>query len=128
MACETVFIVSADPAVCDSLSELVTSAGLCAETCPSFERWLEAGRPDQGGCLVLDAEATDFNGSEWLARFASVCARMPVLLLIDRGDVPIAVRAIRDGAADVLEKPYRHENLLDRIKRVAAGQAADTSR
>jgi two-component system, LuxR family, response regulator FixJ len=122
MECKTVFIVSEDSALRDSLSELVTAAGLRAETCPSFAKWLEAVQPEQGSCLVLDAEARDFTGPERLARFASVCARVPVLLLIDRGDVPIAVRAIRDGAVDVLEKPYRNEKLIERIMRVAAAR------
>ena len=121
MAYTTVFVVSDDPAVRDSVSELVASAGLRADTFPSLETWLEAVQPERRGCLVLDARVCHFTGLERLARFASMCASRPVLLLIDRGDVPIAVRAIRGGAVDVLEKPYRDVNLLERIKRAALG-------
>jgi FixJ family two-component response regulator len=116
----TVFLVSDDPAIRDSLSELVASAGLTAEIFASLEVWLDAVQPEREGCLLLDARARDLTGPERLARFASVCARRPVLVLIDRGDVPVAVRAIKDGAVDVLEKPLREDDLLERIKRAAA--------
>jgi len=115
----TVFIVSDDAAVQDSLSELVASAGLRAEAFPSLEIWRKGVDPEQRGCLVLDARTHDFSAPRQLAWFASVCATRPVLLLIDRGDVPGAVRAIRDGATDVVEKPYRDEQILERIKRMA---------
>ena len=120
MAYTTVFVVSDDPAIQDSLSELVASAGLTAEIFPSLEVWLDAVQPERGGCLVLDTRVRDLTGPERLARFASVCARRPVLLLIDRGDVPVAVRAIKEGAVDVLEKPLREDDLLERVKRAAA--------
>lgn len=119
MACATVFVVSDDPAVRDSLSELVRSAGLRAETSTSLEAWRAAVPPERAGCLVLDARARDFAGPDQLARFAAVCAERPVLMLVDRGDVPIAVRALRGGAMDVVEKPCRGESLLERIRRVA---------
>jgi FixJ family two-component response regulator len=120
MAYTTVFVVSDDPAIQDSLSELVASAGLTPEIFPSLEVWLDAVQPERRGCLVLDARARDLTGPERLERFASVCARRPVLLLIDRGDVPVAVRAIKEGAVDVLEKPLRGDDLLERVKRAAA--------
>lgn len=128
MACTTVFVVSDDPAVRNSLSELVASTSLRAETAASLEAWRAAVRPDRAGCLVLDASARDFAGADHLARFAAICAERPVLLLVDRGDVPIAVRAIRSGAADVLEKPCRGESLLERIRcAAAAGQDSTTT-
>jgi FixJ family two-component response regulator len=124
----TIFVVSDDFAIRDSLSGLVASAGLRAETFPSLEEWLEAVDPQRRGCLVLDARLRDFTDAKARARFASICAGRPVLLLIDRGDVSVAVHAIKDGAVDVLEKPCRDEKLLESIKRAAAaGQAAEAS-
>lgn len=124
----TVFVVSDDPAIRDSLAELAASAGLRAETFSSIEAWLEATPSARRGCLVLDARVSDFAGPERLSRFAAICARRPVLLLIDRGDVPIAVRALKGGAVDVLEKPYRDQSLLERIQRAAAiGQDAEAN-
>jgi FixJ family two-component response regulator len=122
MAYATVFVVSDDPAIRDSLSELIASAGLGAETFASLERCLDAVPPKPRGCLVLDAGARDFTDPERLARLTATCARLPVLLLVDRGDVPIAVRGIKVGAVDVLEKPLRNASLLDRIKIAAAAR------
>jgi len=120
VAYTTVFVISGDSAIRDSLLELIAAAGLRAETFSSLERWFEAIQPEREGCIVLDASSCDFIGSGRLGRFASLCARRPVLLLIDRGDMPVAVCALKDGARDVLEKPYRDRNLIERIKRVAA--------
>jgi FixJ family two-component response regulator len=119
MACATVFVVSDDPAVRDSLSELARSAGLPAETSTSLEAWRASVRPERAGCLVLDARAREFACPDHLARFDAVCAERPVVLLVDRGDVPITVRAIKGGAVDVVEKPCRGESLLERIRRAA---------
>jgi two-component system response regulator FixJ len=115
---ETVFVVSDDPAIRDSIAELAASAGLQSETFVSLQAWLNAAAPKRGGCLVLDAAAVD---TACLARLTELSvAGQPVLLLVDRGDVPIAVRAIKLGAMDVLEKPYRNVTLLESIKRLAA--------
>ena len=119
MACKTVFVVSDDSAIRDSLAETLAAAGLHAETHSSLDAWLGAVRPERQGCLVLDARRYDFAGPERLAQFASICEGRPVLLLIDRGDVPAAVRAIRDGAVEVVEKPYRDENLVALIRRAS---------
>jgi FixJ family two-component response regulator len=116
MAGKTIYIISEDSAVRDSLAELVASADLAAATLPSVEAWLESAEPEVEGCLVLDAGA-ELVEPERLARYASLCARIPVLVLIDRGDVPTAVRAIKHGAAEVLEKPCRDGTLLACIKR-----------
>jgi len=119
MTSATVFVVSGDAAVRDSLAELFGSAGLRAEYFDSIERWREAIRPEQPGCLVLDARVRDVTRPGHPERLASLCAKRPVVMLVDRGDVPIAVQAIREGAVDVLEMPYRDINLLERVMRAA---------
>ncbi|HQR72784.1 MAG TPA: hypothetical protein PLE54_19470 [Burkholderiaceae bacterium] len=116
----TVFVVSEDTALRESACELMATAGLDAEATMSLESWLAAVPPQRPGCLVLDARERDFREPGQLERFAAICAVRPVLLLIDRGDVPIAVLALKRGAVDVLEKPWRAESLLDRIRQVAA--------
>ena len=128
MADTTVFVVSDHSAVRDSLSELIASAGLCVETFPSLEMWLKAVPSKPRGCLVLDTRARDFAVPERLARLSVACRKLPVLMLVDRGEVPIAVRGIKEGVADVLEKPLRDEKLLERIKMAAvAGQDAEAN-
>jgi two-component system response regulator FixJ len=120
MTDSTVFVVSDDSALRDSVAEIVASAGLCASAFSSDDALLAAIGAEQQGCLVLDVRLCRLVGAERLARFSAMCATRSVLLLIDRGDVPTAVCALQCGALDVVEKPYRDENLLERIKRAVA--------
>ncbi len=112
----SVFVVSADAAVSDSVKDLVESAGLQAETFSTLPAFLNAVEPGRRGCLVLDARFSDLNDPERQARLAAAFVRMPGLLITDRGDVPTAVRAVKAGAMDVVQKPYRDENLLESIE------------
>ena len=122
-----VFVVSADVAVSDSIKALVESAGLSAETYRSLQMFLEAVAPDRRGCLVLDAHIQDFRDPQWQASLAAAYNRMPGLLITDRGDVPTAVRAVKAGAVDVVQKPYREQHLLDAILAVLQADAAAKS-
>ena len=122
MADKTVCIVSEDPTVRDSLSKLVAAAGLRVETLPSMEVWFETAAPELPDCLVLDASVGDLVEPERLAEFAWACAKMPVLVLVHRGAVQMAVYALKHGAVDVLQKPLRVEILLERIKQAVAGE------
>jgi two-component system response regulator DctR len=118
----TVFIVSSDAAVRDSLTMLVTEAGLCSQALPALDAWIEAAGPEPRGCLVLDAGVNELAGPERLARFASVCARIPVIVLTGRGDITTAVHAIRQGAVHVEQKPCRDKDLLEYMKQAVATQ------
>jgi len=118
----TVFIVSGDAKVRDSLTMLVTAADLCPRALPALDAWIEDAGPEPDGCLVLDAGVNELAGPERLARFASVCARIPVVVLTGRGDITTAVHAVRQGAAYVQQKPYRNETLLEYIKQAVAMQ------
>jgi two-component system response regulator FixJ len=123
MAYTTIFVVSDNSAIRDSLSELIASAGLRAKTFATLEKCLDAVPSKPRGCLVMDAGVRDFTDPQRLGRLTATCTRLPILLLVDRGDVPIAVRGIEEGAVDVLEKPLRNVNLLERIKMAAAARA-----
>lgn len=124
----TVFVISENPAVRDAVSELVASGGLLAEAFPSLEAWREAVPAARQGCVVLDGPVPDLSSPERLARLTATCLRHPVLLLVDRGDVPTAVSAIRAGVVEVIEKPLRNGHLLERIRTAAAAsQSVDTA-
>lgn len=119
-----VFVVSADAAVGDSVKNLVESAGLPAETFRSLQVFLDVVGPERRGCLVLDAHISDMRDPDWQASLVVAYTRMPGLVIADRGDVPAAVRAVKAGAMDVVEKPYRDENLLDSINEALQADAA----
>ncbi len=128
MAYTAVFVVSDDVTVRDSVSELAESAGLRAETFPALRVFLDAVQPGRWGCLVLDAQVGNPSDPERQEHFAAACARMPCLLMVDRGDVPMAVRGQKAGAMCVVQKPFRDKNLLDRIKDAVTADAAAHSR
>ena len=115
MEIPSVFVVSADAAVSDSVKDLVESAGLQAGIFTSLQAFLDAVGSEGRGCLVLDAQIRDLSDPEQQPKLAAACNRMPVLLIVDRGDVPAAVCAVKAGAMDIVQKPYRDENLLDSI-------------
>lgn len=118
----TVFIVSGDAEVRESLRMLMAAADLCCRTLPSLDAWIETAGEKPRGCLVLDAGVNGLTGPERLARFASVCARIPVVVLTGRGDITTAVHAVRQGAVYVQQRPYRNETLLEYIKQATARQ------
>jgi len=122
MGCRTVFIISEDPAVRDSLSDYVISAEVRTRALPSLGAWVATLVPEPGSCIVLDTRVGDLVDAQRRAQFAAVCARLPVVVVTDRGDVPTAVRALKEGAVDVIQRPLQGQNLLERIKRAVAGK------
>jgi FixJ family two-component response regulator len=123
----TVFIVDDDAAVRDSVAELVASVGLhpkCYESGPAF---LEAAPPTSRGCLVLDVRMAEMSGLDVQQRLAGRGDRRPVIILTGHGDVPVAVRAMKAGAVDFLQKPYRDQALLDAIQQALCGLPSDTA-
>lgn len=111
-----VYIVSADAAVRDSAKQLIEAVGLPARTFAFLSAFLDAVTPGHHGCLVLDVYKGDLGDAQQQARLATACTRMPGILIVDRGDVPMAVEAVKAGAMDIVQKPYADENLLSHIK------------
>ncbi len=110
-----VFVVDDDPAICESLANLLESRGLRVRTYPSAEEFLAAYDPGQPGCAVLDVRLRGLSGLELQARLARDGNSLPVIILTGHGDIPMAVRAAKSGAVDFLEKPVNDEVLLQRI-------------
>ena len=111
----TVFVVDDDPAICESLANLLESRGLRFRTYPSAEAFLAAYDPREPGCAVLDVRLRGMSGLELQARLARDGNSLPVIILTGHGDIPMAVRAAKAGAVDFLEKPVNDEVLLQRI-------------
>lgn len=113
----TVFLVDDDEAVRDSLSMLVRAAGLEVECFADPEAFLATFDPERHGCVVLDLRMPHRNGIEVFEAIRARGGPIPVLFLSAHGTVPLAVRAMRRGALDFLEKPVDHHTLLERIRR-----------
>jgi len=113
----TVFIVDDDEPVRDSLRMLMRSVGLNAETFSGAAEFLQAYDGDRPGCLVLDIRMPGMSGMELQERLNDLHAIIPVIFITGHGDVPMAVKAIQHGAADFIQKPFRDQDLLDRINK-----------
>jgi FixJ family two-component response regulator len=124
MQAQTVFVVDDDEAVRDSIQELVESVGLQAEGYDSALAFLDAFESQRPGCLVLDVRMAEMSGLVLQERLNELKASIPVILLTGHGDVPMAVQAMRSGAVDFIQKPYREQALLDSINVALTTDAA----
>ncbi len=112
----TVFIVDDDPAFRKSLVWLMESVGVRAECYPSAREFLDFYDSSRPCCLVLDIRMPEMGGLDLLDEISARDIHMPVIVVTAYGDVPAAVRAMKNGAVDFLEKPFSHEMLLSRIQ------------
>src|ERR1700722_11508319 len=111
----TVFIVDDDDAVLDSIAELVMSVGLRAATFRSAREFRDIFNPEQPGCLVLDVRMAHTSGPALQDELNTIGARIPIVFISGHGDIAIAIKAIKAGAVDFVQKPYREQQLLDSI-------------
>jgi two-component system, LuxR family, response regulator FixJ len=114
-AAPIVFLVDDDRGIRDSLRWLVESVGLQLIAYPSAQDFLDAFRPDTPGCLLLDIRMPGMSGLDLLERIRSDGIDIPVIILTAHGDIPMAVRALKSGALDFLEKPFSDQVLLDQV-------------
>ncbi len=113
----TVFVVDDDEAMRNSLAWLIESEGLRVETFESAQSFLAACYPGRGGCLLLDVRMPGMSGLELQEHLRHRQIRLPVIIITGHGDVPMAVRAMKAGAVDFIEKPFDDETLLATIQR-----------
>ena len=112
-----VHIVDDDRALRESLCFLIESADLPARAFESAAQFLDACDAASTGCLLLDIRMPEMNGLELLAALPERAIHLPVIMITGHGDVPMAVRAMKDGAFDFFEKPFNDEALLACVRR-----------
>jgi FixJ family two-component response regulator len=108
----TVYVVDDDAAVCDALGMLLRAAGLRVETFRSASSFLKAYRPAGPSCLVLDIRMPGMSGLDLQDELHKRKILTPIVFLTGHGDVPMAVRALKKGAVDFIEKPHDEERLV----------------
>ena len=111
----TVFVVDDDDAVRTSLRLLLKSVGLPVETFASAQEFLDGAEGDRAGCLVLDIRMPGMSGLELQQRLNETHSIVPIVFITGHGDVPMAVEAMQHGAVDFIQKPFRDQDLIDRI-------------
>jgi RNA polymerase sigma factor (sigma-70 family) len=120
LAKSTVFVVDDDQAMRNSLKWLIESVGVAVKSFASADEFLAQYQSGRAGCLVLDVRMPGMSGLELLEHLALRNVHIPAVIITGHGDVPMAVRAMKGGAIDFIEKPFNDEALLDAIRRAIA--------
>jgi two-component system response regulator FixJ len=117
----TVALIDDDAAVLDSLRLLLEGRGMTVHCFGTAEAFL-TNMKDTPGCVVSDVRMPGMSGLDLQREIKSRGAGIPVILLTGHGDIAMAVAAIKEGAFDFIEKPYKAENLIDSIERALAAE------
>jgi len=118
-----VYLVDDDRAVLDSLQLLMRSVGLPSRPFVSAQAFLDVFDPDQPGCLVLDVRMPGMSGLDLQQALHERGASIPIVFVTAHGDVPMAVEAIKAGAVDFVQKPFRDQELIDKVQDALAHDA-----
>lgn len=119
-AAPRVFIVDDDEAVRESLQALLETRGHAVGAYGSAEAFLVAYRPGQTGCALVDLRMPGMDGLALLRQLRAKGWHLPVVMVTGHGDVALAVRAMKSGAIDFVEKPYSNESMLEVVGRALA--------
>ncbi len=125
----TIFIVDDDEAVRDSLEFLLSASGYTTEGWSSPVEFLDraSARPLGPGCLLLDVRMPEMDGLTLLGRLRDYGVALPVVIMTGHGDVPLAVRAMKAGASDFVEKPFSQETITSAVSAALKRPAADNA-
>ena len=123
----TIYVIDDDEAVRQSIEFLLKTAGIEVRSFESAKAFLDVLPEITGGCVVTDVRMPDITGIDLLRRVREVKPELPVIVITGHGDVPLAVEAMKLGAADFLEKPF-DDDLLIASARSALHQVADTTK
>ncbi len=114
-----IHVVDDDAAIRDSLRVLLESSGLAVSTYASAPLFLAAAA-ESSGCVLTDVRMPGMDGLALQRALRERGVRLPVIVMTGQGDIPIAVRAMKEGAVDFLEKPFADQDLLDAVRRALA--------
>jgi two-component system response regulator FixJ len=116
----TVHVVDDDAAVRRSIERLLHTAGFAVVSYEGPTAFLDAAPRLSGGCVLLDVRMPEMNGLELQARLRDLVVTLPVIVMTGQGDVQTAVRAMKAGAVDFIEKPFDDETLVTAIEAALA--------
>jgi two-component system, LuxR family, response regulator FixJ len=111
----TVYVVDDDDGMRRALSLLLNTVGYKTAAFASPKEFLDTFKPDMAGCLVLDIRMPGMSGLELQQHLNRMGSMLPVIFITGHGDVPMAVQAMKEGAFEFVQKPFRDQDLLDRI-------------
>ena len=109
-------IIDDDESICDSLGDLMESAGLEARCFGSAEEFLESGLHRQAACLITDILMPKMSGLQLQARLKEEKCDIPIIFITAHGDARMRIQAMREGAVEFLAKPFDHQLLLKTVR------------
>jgi two-component system response regulator FixJ len=124
----TVFVIDDDEPVRDAIGLLLDSVDMPYESYGSARDFLDAYEPRSTGCIVLDIRMPGMSGLELQEHLFDAQDPIPIVFITGHGDIPMAVEAMKKGAADFIRKPFRDQELLDSIREALARDADLKSR
>jgi two-component system, LuxR family, response regulator FixJ len=110
-----IYVVDDDNSMREALALLLKTVGYSTASFAAPHDFLAKYDPNQPGCVVLDVRMPQMSGLEVQQHLNRAGSMVPVILITGHGDIPMAVQAMKDGAFDFLQKPFRDQDLLDRI-------------
>lgn len=120
----TVFVVDDDEAIRSAIRFLMRTAKLNVETYDSAEQFLTEYDPGWPGCLVLDVRMPGMSGLDLQRVMNEREMKIPVIIITGHGDVPMAVEAMKNGVADFIEKPFKNDELLQKVRQCISYDAS----
>ncbi len=111
-----VYVVDDDPAIRDAISLLLKAEGMDVETHSSASAFLGAAQKSCKGCVVADVSLPGISGIELVSAMKERGLSIPVIMITGHGDVQLAVKAMKLGACDFIQKPFQHEALVEAVK------------
>ena len=111
----TVFIVDDEPDVRAALRLLIKSVGYTVECFESADLFFKQFESSRKGCLILDVRMPGMSGMDLQEKLASMETLLRIIMISGHGEIPMAVKAVQNGAIDFLQKPFSDQQLLDRI-------------
>jgi two-component system response regulator FixJ len=112
---QTVFIIDDDKGIRDGLEMLLESIGLESRSFASGSAFLDVYDVKMTGCLILDIRMPKMSGLEVQRKLKQLNCLIPIIFITGHGDIPMAVEAMRLGAIDFIRKPFKEQDLIDRI-------------
>src|SRR5580692_298871 len=115
-----VFVIDDDRMIREGMQSLIRSVGLRVETFASAQDFLMAKRPDAPACLILDVRMPGLSGLDLQHKLGDANIQIPIIFITGHGDIPMSVRAMKEGAYEFLTKPVRGQDLLDAVQKAIA--------
>jgi two-component system response regulator FixJ len=117
---QPIHLIDDDPAILAATAGFLTAKGFGVKTYTSADGFLEAAGPQLSGCVVTDVRMPGTSGIELMAKMKERCLPLPVVLITAYADIPQAIEAMKQGAVDLLEKPFSNTALLQAVREALA--------